>query len=196
MAEERSGASYGIFQPLDEIFVHSLLYVAACVVNRPGYNSRYEEYGNTDRWHLCRSAYYILVERVVKHAIREGCRLRVLVEATGRKEDAKVREYHGELLSSGAPFDPERSSAYEPLTSADFRNVLLKNPKFVTKKNAVLQLADLMLYPAVAMGGCACRAKKSAPSGGAHGICDSCYFLDNAQLLANEVTYDLIKSWS
>lgn len=59
----------------------------ACVIDRPGYNARYEDQYRENRWMLCKTAFSVVVERSAKFAIANGQRLRVLPERCNRAED-------------------------------------------------------------------------------------------------------------
>ena len=125
-------------------------YATAWVMPRPGYEARYfGRYSKEQRWALCKSAYTILVERAAKLAAREGRQLAVYVEQCGPKEDGAVRAYHTALRDEGMLFDPGTSGRYSPLGAADFKAILLEEPKFFTKELPLGQVADLLLYPLV-----------------------------------------------
>ena len=51
----------------------------ACVVDRPGYDARYREKYGRRQWHLCQTAFSIVVERAAKYARDSGRKLRVNV---------------------------------------------------------------------------------------------------------------------
>ena len=57
-----------------------------------------------------------------------------------------------ELKKSGSPFDTNKMSGYKPLSSDDYRRIVLGEPRAKTKKMATIQIADLLLYP-IAKGG-------------------------------------------
>nr|WP_254066642.1 DUF3800 domain-containing protein [Acidisoma sp. S159] len=124
-------------------------HATACVVHRPGYRARYSHYAVHERWRLCKSAYAILVERAAKIAVRDGRKLAVYVEETGKKEDADIREYHRNLRAEGMVFNPATSGKYAPLSAATFAEALLKSPSFFNKSLPMGQVADLLLYPLV-----------------------------------------------
>lgn len=124
-------------------------WATAVVIDRNGYNARYrEKYGN-DRWLLCRSAYDILIERAAKLADADGRRLKIFVEATGKREDNLIRQYHANLRTNGLEFAPANSDKYQPLSAEDFARITMKNPVFVKKGNPLSDLADLVLFPMV-----------------------------------------------
>lgn len=140
------------YHRVTHMLTRSPLLATACVVHRPGYRGRYDPLYGSQRWLLCKSAYTILVERAAKYARRHGRRLRVYVEASGKKEDQAIKEYHRALLDQGMLFDAGRSSIYSPLQQQDFASALFKNPKFIKKDNPYAQVADLLLYPLVKSG--------------------------------------------
>lgn len=124
----------------------------ACVIDRPGYNARYKEKYGADRWLMCKTAYTILVERATKHAKRRDATLEIYFEGAGKEEDRNLLSYHKGLKSDGMPFDQSRSEQYGSLSAEDFRNVVLGDPHRQTKANALIQIADLYLYPLVKGG--------------------------------------------
>ena len=139
------------YEKLNQFVVCSPIIATACVVHRPGYMNRYMELYGRNRWKLCKSAYSILLERACKFAKANDRKLAVYVEQTGKTEDAAIKEYHRGVFENGMPFNESRSSMYSPMECSDFQNLLLKNPKFITKVNPRIQLADLIAY-AVAKG--------------------------------------------
>ena len=123
----------------------------ACTIDRPGYNHRYEYQYGSEGWHLCKTAFNIVVERSAKYAKKEDYRLRILAERCSRKDDNQLKSYYQNLKTSGMPFDPTNSSQYYPLTPQDFNNILYEfKPK--NKTSPIVQIADLYLWP-MAMGG-------------------------------------------
>jgi Protein of unknown function (DUF3800) len=123
----------------------------ACVIDRPGYNSRYLGTYGRKRWSLCKSAFTISVERAAKYARSIGYRLRVCPERCNKTEDQVVKGYYEGLKTDGPPFDVSRSEKYRPLTGAEFRETLYEiRPKMKTSPMA--QFADLYLWP-LCMGG-------------------------------------------
>jgi hypothetical protein len=123
----------------------------ACVIDRPGYNSRYREKYGRKRWSLCKSAFTIGVERAAKYARSRNCRLRVLPERCNKKEDRVLKGYYEDLKVIGQPFDPTTSEKYRPLTPTQFEETLLEFlPK--AKSSPMAQFADLYLWP-ICMGG-------------------------------------------
>lgn len=119
----------------------------ACVVDRPGYNARYAKaYGN-NRWMMCRTAFSIVVERAVKRVRAEGARLEVFFEQCGEREDRDIIGYARGMKQDGMPFDEKNSASYGALSPAEFRESLLGEPQRRTKNSALIQIADLYLYP-------------------------------------------------
>lgn len=123
----------------------------SCVIDRPGYNRRYSEIYGHGRWHLCRTAFAISVERAVRRAKHADRKLRVYVEACGKKEDKSIKEYYDFLKTNGSPFNIKNSEGYSPLSSDDFKSTLY-DLKFKRKDSPMMQLADLLLFP-MACGG-------------------------------------------
>jgi Protein of unknown function (DUF3800) len=123
----------------------------ACVIDRPGYNARYEEKYAGQRWQLCKTAFTVLVERAAKYADSQKCRLRVLPEKCNKKEDSLLRGYYNSLKSEGMPFNVSNSSKYQPLTNIQFSEILYEF-KLKEKSSPLVQMADLFLWP-MAIGG-------------------------------------------
>jgi hypothetical protein len=124
----------------------------ACVIDRPGHRARYSAtYGPEQRWSLCRTAFSVLLERASKVAAKEGRRLRVYVEESDKKTDANMRRYYDELRANGQPFNAATMARYEPLDAEAFRATLY-DLKFKRKTSALMQLADLSLYPVCRAG--------------------------------------------
>ncbi|MDB5225672.1 MAG: hypothetical protein JWL87_624 [Candidatus Adlerbacteria bacterium] len=124
----------------------------AAVVDRVGYNKRYEEKYGEKRWWMCKTAFSILVERAAKYADENGGRLKIRFEECGKREDRAILEYFKDLKTSGMPFDTENSAKYAFLKPEDFQRILAGEPERSTKKSPLLQVADLYLYP-MAKGG-------------------------------------------
>lgn len=79
----------------------------------------------------------------------QGRKLKVYVERTGKKEDAMILAHQLEMRTKGSYFDLNTSQMYDPLTQEDLEQILIKNPEFFDKRNAIGQLSDLVLYPVV-----------------------------------------------
>lgn len=124
----------------------------AAVIDRPGYVARYKDLHQGDLWYMCKTAYCILIERAAKYARSQGRQLRVFFEECGRKEDRDLMGYAKSLKTVGSPFNPDNSAAYGSLTAEDYRAIILGEPKRRTKKTAMLQVADLVLYPMAKAG--------------------------------------------
>lgn len=118
----------------------------ACVVDRPGYNSRYLDLYNQQPWSLCKTAFNIVVERAAKFAKSRGAVLRVHPERCNKQEDRFLKAYYDELRLQGMPFDTSNSSKYAPLPSDELAKVLY-DFKTKNKSSPLAQLADLYLWP-------------------------------------------------
>lgn len=123
----------------------------ACVIDRPGYNSRYREKYGDQRWRLCKTAFCIVVERAAKFAIKESRRLRVSVERSSKPEEKAARDYYEQLRAKGNPFNSESSLRYRPLQADDFSRTLFEF-RVRPKESRLTQVADLYLWP-MAIGG-------------------------------------------
>jgi hypothetical protein len=117
----------------------------ACVIDRPGHDSRYGEKYGRRQWHLCRTAFYIAVERAAKAAMREERKLRVMPEKTNPDDERRIRDYYTSMKADGCPFDTP-SPHYAPLKASDFGSVL-HELRFKNKSSPMAQLADLVLWP-------------------------------------------------
>lgn len=124
----------------------------AAVIDRQGYNDRYEKKYGEKRWWMCKTAFSILIERAAKYVAHHGGHLKIRFEESGKKEDRAIMRYFKDLKSIGMPFDISTSAKYNFLAPEDFRRVLLEEPKRQTKKSPLLQIADLYLYPMVKGG--------------------------------------------
>lgn len=137
---------HNFYTALNRFVIETPLLATACVIDRPGYDARYGEKYGDDRWGLCKSAYSILIERSVKYAKSQNKKLAVYVEHTGKRENKQLEKYHQDIYENGMPFNTKTSGQYFPLSKDDFRNTLLKKPKFMMKEKARMQLADLVVY--------------------------------------------------
>ncbi len=124
----------------------------AAVVDRVGYNNRYEEKYGDKRWWMCKTAFSILIEQAAKYVAERGGRLKIRFEESGKKEDRAIIEYWKDLKSVGMPFDSITSAKYGVLRAEDFQCVLWGEPERQTKKSPLLQIADVYLYPMVRGG--------------------------------------------
>jgi len=127
------------------------IHVLACVVDRPGYNRRYMEQYGPRRWKLCRTAFNIAVERAAKVAHHHGARLRIFVERSDPKTEGQFKEYFNDMRHVGLPFDAATSQKYAPLAQATLHATLFEF-RVKTKSSALMQFADLVLWP-VCQGG-------------------------------------------
>lgn len=124
----------------------------AAVVNRIGYNKRYEEKHGDERWWMCKTAFSILAERTAKFVDKNGGKLYIHFEGAGKKEDRALMSYAKDLKKIGLPFDPDSSSKYSFLNKEDFKRIILGEPDRLTKGSPLLQIADIFLYPMVKGG--------------------------------------------
>lgn len=138
-------------EQLYQMLVSSPVLGIACVIDRQGYNHRYQEKYGRERWSLCKTAFTVLVERAAKYADSEGCKLRVLPEKCNKLEDATLKKYYEVLRTKGMPFSQSTSSKYTPLQVGDFERLLYEF-KLKEKSSPMVQLADLYLWP-IAIGG-------------------------------------------
>lgn len=136
---------------LSALVIAAPVTVVGCIVDRNGYNDRYRERYGDERWHLCKTAFTIVIERAARQALARGRRLRVICEMSGKAEDRDIRAYYRAVRAEGMPFDPTSSAKYSPLAATDFQRVLT-DLEFKDKASRGLQLADLVLYP-IAKGG-------------------------------------------
>lgn len=118
----------------------------ACVIDRPGYDARYKERYDNERWKLCKTAFTITVERATKYAIAQGRKLNVFPERVNGPEDSWQQRYFDDMKAKGLPFDASASQDYQPLSAEDFRNTLY-DYKTKRKSSPMAQLADLYLWP-------------------------------------------------
>jgi Protein of unknown function (DUF3800) len=118
----------------------------ACVVHRPGYDARYRERYGRQTWHLCKTAFTVIVERAVKITQRDGRRLIIHHEWIDPDAVKRIKSYYRQLIAEGPPFDAESSAKYSPLGKEQFSATLL-DFSFKHKANVLTQIADLYLYP-------------------------------------------------
>jgi hypothetical protein len=143
----------GVFLTHLQDFLLSLPIIAfAAVVHRPGYVARYRERYADGTWLMCKTAFSIVVERSAKFARAQGGRLEIYFEQAGKQEDRAIKSYGRALKSEGMPFDPGTSAAYSALKPHEFRDIIIGEPREVTKKTPMMQLADLVLYPIAKAG--------------------------------------------
>lgn len=143
----------GIFWPALEEYVLSLpIVTTACIVHRPGYIARYKARYREQLWLLCKTAFSILVERAAKYVAERDGVMEIYFEESGKREDRDILKYMRELKAEGQAFDQKNSQGYGPFKAADFRRVCVGKPYRKTKKNPMIQIADLVLFP-MAKGG-------------------------------------------
>jgi hypothetical protein len=123
----------------------------ACVIDRPGYDARYRYQYGRRMWHLCQTAFCIVVERAAKWSVRDARKLRVMPERSSPKDEKRLKEYFDGMKSSGAPFDAHRSTRYAPLDPEQLASTLYEL-RFKSKSSPMVQIADLFLWP-IAVGG-------------------------------------------
>src|SRR5882757_7551137 len=123
----------------------------ACVVDRPGYDARYREKYGRRQWHLCQTAFSIVVERAAKFALASGRKLRVMPERSSPGDERRIRTYFEELRKNGPPFNMQSSSLYSPL-GADVLWETLYELRFKRKSSPLAQIADLYLWPMAIAG--------------------------------------------
>lgn len=135
------------YSDLTELVLSLPIVVLACVVDRPGYNRRYAQQYGPRRWKLCRTAFNIAVERAAKFAKHHEVRLRVFVEQSDKVTERQLKQYYEDMRETGLPFNVGTSAKYRPLDSESMRETLLEF-RVKTKASLLMQLADLVLWPA------------------------------------------------
>jgi len=123
----------------------------ACVIDRPGYDARYRYQYGRRMWHLCQTAFCIVVERAAKWSVRDSRKLRVMPERSSPEDEKRLKGYFDGMKASGAPFDAQRSTRYAPLDREQLASTLYEL-KFKSKSSPMVQIADLFLWP-IAVGG-------------------------------------------
>lgn len=123
----------------------------ACVIDRPGYGSRYREKYGRQTWMLCQTSFSVVCERAAKQAISLGRKLRVYVEEGDKTTDDMIRGYYADLRSKGMPFAGGGDSKYAPLSQQELFKTL-HDLDFKAKSSPMAQIADLYAYP-LARGG-------------------------------------------
>lgn len=118
----------------------------ACVIDRPGYNARYQPKYGENRWMLCKTAFAIAVERAVKYSLGRDRKMRLYVEQSGKSEDRKVKGYYETIRKDGPWFDGAGSSRYSPLDATAYQSCLY-DFKRKTKESLLMTIADLYLWP-------------------------------------------------
>ncbi len=146
-----SETAYLFRTELNDLLLSLPIIGIACVIDRPAYVARYKEQ-HEKLWFMCKTAFTVLIERSAKFADEQGRKLEIYFEETGKKEDRDITAYMRELKTIGSPFSQTTSSKYRPLSPADYTRIILGEPHRKSKKLALLQIADLILYP-IAKGG-------------------------------------------
>ena len=119
-----------LFYPSLGRFLLSLPVIGiACVIHRPGYVLRYKDRYKDRLWYMCKTAFSILIERAAKYADKQGRKLEIIYEASGKYEDRDIASYMKELKISGSPFNPVTSTNYRPLMAEDFTRIVLGEPQ-------------------------------------------------------------------
>ncbi|HFE44967.1 MAG TPA: DUF3800 domain-containing protein [Nannocystis exedens] len=118
----------------------------ACVIDRPGYNNRYQAPYGDDRWKLCRTAFAIVVERAAKFAASEGRKLNISIERSDKRTDRDIKNYFQTMKQDGMPFASQPSSKYSPLDASALGSTLY-DLSMKNKSSPMVQYADLYLYP-------------------------------------------------
>lgn len=139
------------YEELYQLMKSSMVIGLACVIDRPGYNTRYRELYGRDRWSLCRTAFGIVVERACKYAIQKDCKLRILPERSSKTDDDFLNSYYQDLKNDGHPFNSDNAAKYSPLSNNEFNHCLYEL-KFKYKSSPMVQIADLYLWP-MSIGG-------------------------------------------
>ena len=80
-----------------------------------------------------------------------GGRLRIFVERSDQKTEAQFKGYFDDMRRVGAPFNTTTSQKYAPLAAETLHATLLEF-RTKTKSSALMQFADLVLWP-VCQGG-------------------------------------------
>lgn len=141
------------FMPaLEEFLVGLPVLGIAAIIHRPGYVERYAKLYDGRPWRMDKTAFSILIERSAKFARSKGRRLRVFFERSGRQEDRDIVAFMKDLKAKGMPFDGDNAAVYGGLEASEFSELVLGEPKGRTKAAAMLQIADLYLYPMAKAG--------------------------------------------
>ena len=149
--EKSRAERIAFYAAIHKLICSCSLQVIACVIDRTGYNARYRDTYGANRWHLCKTAFTIALERSARLALDRGMKLRVHPEKCNKKADQAIERYYREARANGMPFDPSRSAKYSPLTSEILSDVLY-DLRFKAKSSPMVQLADLVLYPVARYG--------------------------------------------
>jgi len=141
-----SGETSRFFAELDKLIQDCPVVAMACVIDRPGYNTRYFEKYGEGRWSLCKTSFPIVAERAAKFARLMDARIRLYIERSDKKSENLLRGYYDKLRAEGMPFAGGGNTKYAPLAAEEFKKRLY-DLKFKFKSSPMVQLADLMLYP-------------------------------------------------
>lgn len=133
-------------EDLTETITSLPIIVHACVVSRTGYHNRYLNKYGINTWEMMRSAFSILIERSVKYVTNYDESLMIYYEEAGKREDNLLKKYFKEIREDGHPFDANNASKYLPLDGNQISE-RLRGIEGKKKSNAILQIADLCLYP-------------------------------------------------
>jgi len=112
------------YEELYQVMRKAPLTGLACVIDRPGYNTRYREMYKAKRWLLCKTAFAVVVERAAKEAIPNKRKLRIMPEKSNKREDRLLKRYYEDLRKGGMPFATDTSIKYTPLTAHQLRVTL------------------------------------------------------------------------
>lgn len=149
---KRDSAEYGRFMSdLTRMLLSLDVLGLACVIDRAGYDARYREKFGRRQWHLCRTAFAIVVERAAKFARRDARKLRVMPERSSKRDEERLVRYYDDLRAAGPPFDRSSSAGYAPLTATELAETL-HEIRFKSKSSPMDQVADLFLWPLALAG--------------------------------------------
>lgn len=142
-----STESYNQFMADAHEMLHALpVFGVCCVIARERYSALFAPTKYLDQWHLCKTAFPIVVERTVKYAQAQGRKLKLIVEECGKNDERRIKDYYSRLKTAGMPFSSTTSIPFNPLPASEF-NEHLVSLEFAGKSRVLLQIADLYLYP-------------------------------------------------
>lgn len=143
----------GEFLPALEQYLLSLPVTGiACVVNRLGYLGRYKDSHRERLWMMCKTAFEILTERSAKFVDEHDRKLEIFYEESGKREDRDIVKYMRKLKKTGSFFENAKSDSYNPLPAADYKRIIMGEPRRRKKNVPMIQIADLYLYPMAKAG--------------------------------------------
>jgi hypothetical protein len=149
---KRDSAEYGKFmKDLTQTLLAMNVLGIACVIDRQGYDARYREKYGRRQWHLCQTAFCVVVERAAKFARRDNRKLRVMPERSNKSDEDRLARYYRELMTDGPPFEKGNSTKYGPLSASEFAETL-HEIRFKSKSSPMGQIADLFLWPIAVAG--------------------------------------------